>query len=222
MSDEWITDNGHILIAGITGSKGDCGGKTGLANWWASTWGRQQRDLVIFYNAKGSTCVNGTRVHSVGEIGDAMARGQRHFNFVPRTEDWETPHQHLKEFVAALPTSMSKLVVHDETPEYAASGSLEAFLKVLGQDDGDFAGNCKSLVLAQNPVDLSKTARTQTPTNIWVGPTSKDYKPYFDSNSYTNHYEHILENHEPYQWTVMQGPRDGDRTTFAPVPEVYA
>jgi len=218
----FFTDNGHVLISGITGSRAEMGGKTALANWWLCN-PLADRDLRVFYNAKGSSCVRGERVNSVAELADRMADGVRHFDFVPVSQDWATPHARLQAFVGELPTEMSKAVVHDETPEYAEEdGSLAWFLKVGGQADGVFAANCKSLVLAQNPVDLSKTERTQTPTNVWVGPTSKDYRPYFANNGYLNHYEFIVANHDPYEWTVMQGPRDDDRRNYEPVPEEYA
>lgn len=218
---DFFHDNGHVLIAGITGSRADMGGKTALANWWLSKWGAE-RDLRVFYNAKGSPSVRGETVHSVDELAARMADGVEHFNFIPRTEDWATPHERLREFIAALPTEMSKMVVHDETPDYAGEGSLAWFLKVGGQAEGTFAANCKSLVLAQNPIDVSKTERTQTPTHVWVGPTSSDYIDYFRKKGFKSHYDHIMAEHEPYDWTVMQGPREQDRTTYDPVPEEYA
>jgi len=49
-----FTDNGHVLISGITGSRDEMGGKTALANWWAATHGRANFDLVVFFNAKGA------------------------------------------------------------------------------------------------------------------------------------------------------------------------
>lgn len=220
---DFFTDNGHLFIAGITGSKTDMGGKTALANWWLCEPG-STRDLRIFYNAKGSTCVRGETVHSVEEMANRMADGVRHFDFVPPTQDWETPHERLRHFVAELPTEMSKMVVHDETPEYeqGGDGSLGWFVKVAGQEDGLHAANCKSLVLAQDPVDTGKSTRKQTDTHVWVGPTSSDYRQYFANQGYSNHYQHIVDEHDPYEWTVMQGPRDGDRTTYEPVPEEYA
>lgn len=219
----FFTDNGHVFVAGITGSRDEMGGKTALSNWWMQTHG-SARDLRIFYNAKGSTCVRGTRVHSVMELAKKMNAGERTFDFVPPTQDWATPHARLSSFVAELPTSMSKMVVHDETPEYedGGEGSLGWFVKVAGQDDGMHAANCKSLVLAQDPIDAGKSIRKQTDTHVWVGPTSGDYEPYFRTAGFTNHFEHIQREQAPYQWTVMQGPRDEDRQTYDAVPAEFA
>lgn len=223
MSDApaFFTDNGHVFIAGITGSRDDMGGKTALANWWLCE-PLGGRDLRIFYNAKGSTNVRGERVYSVDELAERMADGVRHFDFVPPTEDWGTPHQRLREFIAELPTDMAKAVVHDETPEYSGEGSLAWFVKVAGQGDGVHAANCKSLLLAQDPVDTAPSTRKQTPTHVWVGPTSTDYESYFASKSFSNHFDAIIGEQEPYEWTVMQGPRDEDRRRYPPVPEEYA
>jgi len=219
---KFFRDNGHVFIAGITGSRDDMGGKTALANWWLCE-PLADRDLRIFYNAKGSPCVRGDRVHSVKELAKRMADGVRHFDFVPRTEDWAAPHQRLRQFVSELPTEMSKAVVHDETPEYEGeTGSLAWFVKVAGQSKGVHAANCKSLVLAQDPTDTAQSTRKQTPTHVWVGPTSTDYRQYFASKSFSNHFDAIIGEQDPYEWTVMMGPRDDDRERYTPVAEEYA
>ena len=219
---DYFTDNGHIFIAGITGSKTDMGGKTSLANWWLDTWGRSHADLRVFFNAKGTSGVRGTKVHSVSDLADAYAAGERHFNYIPPDEDWASHHQDLKEFTAALPTEISKVYAHDETPDYGGEGSLEWFVKIGGQDDGLHAANVKNLVLAQDPVDVPKAVRKQTDTYAWVGPTTDDYIDFFRKIRMSNHHEWIQQNHEPYQWSILQGPRSADRTTYEPVPEVYA
>ena len=220
----FFVDNGHVLITGITGSRDEMGGKTAIANWWASTWGRTHFDLVVNYNAKGSTSVRGERVYSVEEIADGMAAGTRHFDFVPPTEDWSTPHARLKSFVTELPTDMSKLVVHDEIHDYGDEGSMASFVKVLGQSDGFHAANCKSLCLSQSPTaeDVPGVVGKQCDTFIYVGPISDDYQAWFRSRGWSNHFRHIVENHEPYMWTVIRGTRDEDRETYPPVPEDYA
>jgi hypothetical protein len=221
---DFFVDNGHIRICGITGSKTEMGGKTALANYWASTFGTRWFDLVIFFNAKGTTTVHGERVYSVEELAERMREGVRHFDLVPETEDWAAYHARLKDFVAALPTEMSKMVVHDEVPDYGDEGSLSSFVKVLGQDDGLHAGNCKSICLAQSPTtdDVPSVVGKQTDTFVWVGPISDDYRAWFRQQGWSNHFDHIVETHDPYYWTVIQGTRDEDRVTFDPVPEDFA
>jgi len=218
-----FTDNGHVLISGITGSRDEMGGKTALANWWAATHGRANFDLVVFFNAKGSSAVRGERVHSVTDLAERMADGVRHFDFVPSTADWAAHHARLKAFTEELPTSMSKFYVHDEIPDYGDEGSLSWFVKIAGQDDGKFAANCKSVCLAQSPTgdDVPGVVNKQCDTFVWVGPTSDDYVHWFRNKGWSNHFEHIRD-HDPYEWTVIQGTRDEDRTTYQPVPEEFA
>jgi hypothetical protein len=220
MSDERVfTDNGHVLIAGITGAKDECGGKTALGNWWLDTWGAREFDLRLFVNPNGISSVRGERVESIDELADAMADGSRNINYVPDTSDWELAHQRLRDFVRELPKSMSKIVAHDEAPAYADQDSLLWFVRRAGQPD---AFNTKSLVIAQSPGDIPTDVRKQCPTTIWIGPSSPANKHWFQRNSYGAHYEHIVEHHDPYEWTVMQGSRETDRSTYRPVPEEFA
>ncbi|MWG36943.1 hypothetical protein [Halomarina oriensis] len=213
----FYTDNGHLFISGITGSAEDMGGKTSLANWLLCEAGRAF-DLRIFFNAKGSSAVRGERVTTVQEMAAKMRDGHRHFDFVPATADWETHHDRLAAFIRELPRSMSKFVVHDEAPELGEG--LLTFVRVFGQADGV---NCKSVVIAQSPTDMSDTSVIkQCPTKIWVGPTSPDYAAWFRTVGMSNHFETIQASHAPYHWFVMQGTRDEDLTVNPPVPKEYA
>ncbi|MWG34165.1 hypothetical protein [Halomarina oriensis] len=211
------TDRTHVFISGITGSASDMGGKTSTANWWLCEPGKAF-DLRVFFNAKGSSAVRGERVSTVQDLAQKMREGVRHFDFVPATADWEAHHDRLAQFVAELPRSMSKLVVHDEAPELG--DSLLRFVRIYGQEDGV---NCKSLVIAQSPTDIKeKSVIKQCPAKLWVGPTSEDYRHWFRANGMSNHYETIAEARAPYHLFLMEGTRDEDLTLYAPVPEAYA
>jgi hypothetical protein len=215
---DYLTDRSHILISGVTGARTDYGGKTALANWWSTKWGRTAFDVVIFANFKADAAPQihaETNVETVDGIADAMAEGAGHICLTPTDDDWQAVHDRLKAFVSALPKSMDKLVVHDEAPEYD-DDSLRWFVRVAGN-----GANCKSLVLAQAPGDLSMPVRRQT-ILCWVGPVSEDNRHVFEANHRANHYRWMRENHEPYQWSVLLGPENEDRDSYPPVPEEYA
>lgn len=216
MSADYFADRSHVLISGVTGARTEYGGKTALANWWASTWGVVEFDLVCFLNFKQDSHIHGTRVESLEELASEMADGQRHFNIVPRTDDWEGFHASFKTFVASLPDDMSKLVVHDEAPEYD-DDSLRWFVRVAGNGHAT-----KSLVLAQAPGDMNTTIRNQT-IPCWIGPSTGQNSHYFTAQGYKQVFEtHILDQ-EPYHWTVVLGPDpEHDVDTYQPVPSEYA
>lgn len=214
MTADYFTDRAHMLISGVSGSRTDYGGKTALANWWLDQWGHCF-DLALFLNFKRDDNVRGERVATLDELADAIAAGKSHINYVPENPDWQEEHERLQEFIRALPDDMSKIIVHDEAPEYDDE-SLLYFVRVAGNGN-----NCKSLVVAQSPTDLSTSVRNQC-VPVWVGPTTEQNKHYFKANSYSNHYEFIQQVHDPYFWTVITGPGDDDRDHYQPVPEDYA
>lgn len=214
----YFTDRSHVFIAGITGARTDYGGKTGLANWWASTHGVSAFDLVLFLNFKQDRPpaeYADVEVGSVEAVADAMAGGHRHICLTPTDPDWEAVHERVAAFVRELPREMEKFVVHDEAPEYDTD-SLLWFVRVAGN-----GANCKSLVLAQAPGDLSMAVRRQC-ILCWVGPVSEDNRHVFEANKRGHHFDALQEQHEPYWWSVLTGPEDSDRDTYRPVPEEYA
>jgi len=214
----YLTDRSHILLSGVSGSRTDYGGKTGVANWWASTHGRAAFDLVLFFNAKQDQAPAepaDVEVGSVAEVARAMGNGHRHICLTPTDPDWQAVHDRLAAFIRELPSDMDKLVVHDEAPEYD-DDSLLWFVRVAGN-----GANCKSLVVAQAPGDLSTNVRRQLVT-AWVGPLTEQNKHYFRANNYLNHFDAMREQHEPYHWSVITGPAPEDRDHYTPVPEEYA
>jgi len=215
-SEPYFRDRSHVLISGVSGSRTNYGGKTALATYWAAEHG-QAFDLVVFCNFKQDGVARhfDVEVGSVSSLAGAMADGARHVVLTPTDPDWQAVHDRLAAFVRELPQEMDKLVVHDEAPEYDAE-SLLWFVRVAGNGT-----NCKSLVVAQAPGDLSTSVRRQC-VPCWVGPATEQNRHYFRANTYENHFEHILEAHEPYMWTVITGPGDDDRDTYSPVPERYA
>lgn len=215
---DYLTDRSHILIAGVTGARTDYGGKTALANWWATKWGRSAFGLVLFLNFKQDRApaeYAEIEVDSIEGVATAMSEGHTHICLTPTDPDWQAVHDRVRDFVDALPKEIDKLVVHDEAPEYDDE-SLMWFVRVAGN-----GANCKSLVIAQAPGDLSMAVRRQT-ILCWVGPVSEDNRHVFQANHRENHYRWMREHHEPYQWSVLLGPEDSDRDTFEPVPEEYA
>jgi len=217
-SASYFTDRSHILLSGVSGSRTDYGGKTGVANWWATTHGRAAFDLVVFFNAKQDAAPGEhaeTEVGTVRELAEAMRAGHRHICLTPTDPDWEAVHERLAAFVRELPKDLDKLVVHDEAPEYDGE-SLLWFLRVAGN-----GSNCKSIVIAQAPGDLDTAARRQLVT-AWVGPLTEQNRHYFRANNYLVHYREMKEDHEPYNWSVITGPSEEDRDHYSPVPEEYA
>ena len=218
MTQEYLTDRSHILIAGVTGARTDYGGKTALANWWASTHGREAFDVVIFGNFKHD---DGPERHAevvartVDEVAGAMGDGAQHVCLSPTDPDWPAVSERLRSFVDALPTDLSKLVVLDEAPELDDE-ALQWFVRVAGN-----GANCKTLVLSQAPGDLPQAVRRQC-ILAWVGPVTENNRHVFRANNRENHFRAMLEEHDPYHWSVLLGPDDQDRDHFKPVPEEFA
>lgn len=221
----YLTDNAPVLLTGVTGAQGDYlgnggtfGGKTALSTWWCDNPG-SERDLVIFANVKHDPIADVLEdYHEVGtveDLADAMGSGARRLILTPRNSDWEEVSRHLRDFVDALPQSMTKLVVLDEAPELDDDAVL-TFVRVLGN-----GANCKTLVLAQSPTDISTTIVKQV-LPVWVGPMKSDYLSWFRTHEYGEAYDYIAETHDPYEWTVIIGKGEGDWHHYEPVPEVYA
>lgn len=219
----YFDDNGHLLLTGVTGAQGNYlgdgqfGGKSALATWWVDNPGRS-RDLIIFLNSKaddlGALLDDFDEVHSVAEIADVMDRSGGRVILTPSDGDWGAVSRRLEAFVRALPPAMTKLVVLDEAPELDEDAVL-SFVRVHGN-----GANCKTLVLAQSPTDVS-TAIMKQVVPVWVGPMKDDYKAWFRAHERVEAYEFIHANHEPYHWTVVIGKGQGEWHHYQPVPAKY-
>lgn len=220
----YFTDNGHILLTGVTGAQGDYlgeggtfGGKSALATWWADNPGRE-KDLIIWGNFKhdnvASVLTDFCEVGSVEELARAMGKGARRLVLTPRDHDWAAVSERLEALVRNLDPEISKLVILDEAPELSEEAVL-SFLRVHGN-----GANCKSIILAQSPTDLTTTHMKQL-LPVWVGPMKTDYESWFRTHDRYEAYQYILENHEPYHWTVIIGKDEGEWHHYDPVSEEY-
>lgn len=215
---DYFRDRSHLLICGVTGARTDYGGKTALATWWADTHGRAANDVVIFGNYKLDDTPEehaDAVATSVDEVAGAIHDGATFITLSPMDSDWEAVHSRLRAGVDALPSEWDKLVVHDEAPELDED-SLAWFARVAGN-----GANCKSLFLSQEPGAMPRPVRNQS-ILTWVGPATERDRHVFRANKRENHFDAIVEQHEPYVWSVLTGPGDEDRDTYDPVPEAYA
>jgi hypothetical protein len=215
---DYFTDRSHLLITGVTGARTDYGGKTTVANYLFDTAGKAAFDLRLFVNVKlddGPEKTADVVCQSIDEVATAMGDGHRHICLSPTDYDWEAVSRRVRDFVRELPDDMEKFVVLDEAPEMDED-ALMWFCRVAGNGN-----NVKTLLLSQNPGDMPSSLRTNV-ILVWVGPATGNNKHIFEANNRRAHYEHIRENHDPYEWTVMTGPDAADRDYYDPVPEEYA
>lgn len=222
MSDaSYLRDLAHVMMCGITGARTRYGGKTAWAVWWAENWGRQEFDVVIFYNPKGDESPEkfaDVTVRDSDQAAHAIGNGAEFVTISPGHSNWEGEHERLRELVQWLGDELDEdqriAVVHDEAPEYDGD-SLQGFVRVDGN-----GSRCKSIVLAQTPGDVSKGVRGQCILG-WIGPITGEQSGIFQANQRANHYG-WLRAQQPYEWTIITGPGSEDRDVYAPVPEVYA
>lgn len=218
----YLRDRTHLLIAGVTGVRTDYGGKTAVASWWADNWGRSEFDVVLFFNPKqdrGPERIADEVVRDAEGAAMAVGDGAGVVTISPDHQHWQAEHDRVRELVQwladELPESAQLAVVHDEAPEFDGE-SLAGFVRVDGN-----GSRCKSLVIAQSPGNLSKDVRQQC-VLVWVGPVTGEEEGIFSANQRRAHFDWILANQRPYQWSVLLGPDETDRDTFDPVPEHYA
>jgi hypothetical protein len=213
---DYFKDGSHIFLGAPTGSRTDYGGKTTIATWWCATHGRVAFDLCLFVNVKLD---DGPEKHAdvvcqnLHEVAAAINDGADFVTLSPPTEDWEGVSRRVKQFVQKLPKDWDKLVVLDELPELDEDAVLW-FVRVAGNGN-----NVKTIGLAQNPGDVSTSARGQM-ILAWVGPATGNNKAVFEANDRGAHKTH-LQNQEPYHWSVLLGPDASDRDEWNPVPEKY-
>jgi len=215
--ENYMTDRSHIFLAAPTGARTEYGGKTTLATWWADTHGRASKDLVLFCNVKlddGPERHADAVANNLEEVGAAVGNGARYVCLSPTNPDWEEVSSRVKAFVDELPSDMEKMVVLDEAPELDEEAVLW-FVRIAGN------GNAvKTIVLSQNPGDVSTSVRGQT-ILVWVGPATGNNEAVLKANNLGAHYD-ALQQQQPYHWSVLLGPEPTDRDPYKPVPEKYA
>jgi hypothetical protein len=205
-----------MLLAAPTGSRTVYGGKTTLATWWAATHGRASKDVVIFANVKlddepeqRADAVAST----VGEVAGAMSDGAEFVCLSPSSSDWEAVSRRLRDFVQELPSDMEKMVILDEAAELDEE-AVVFFVRTAGNGH-----NTKTILIGQNPGDLSTSIRGQC-ILVWVGPATGNNTSVLSANNREAHTEHLLDQ-DPYHWTVLLGPDKEDRDEYAPVSEEW-
>lgn len=215
----YLYDGTHVLIAGVTGSGNQWGGKTATANWWADCLvERGHYDFMVAFDQKGGNYV-GERVDGPQAAAQAVQEGHRRLDWSP--DGWgDFGEQHVDMVRFADGLNGSVVLVHDDAVMYADSDSLK-YATALGGNPGDGGDAMKSLVVSQDPWDLPrKGVRSNLPVMAWVGPTTEEAESYFRGMKKGSAFETIRERHtRPHMWSVV----DGDRVdTFDPVPEEYA
>lgn len=218
MSDDVLTQD-HLLFTGPTGRNSRFGGKTATATWYADNAARS-RDLVIFLNTKqdpvGDVLEDYTEVDSVEAAADVIGNGARRVIITPMDPDWEAVSVRLESFIRALGQDLGdKVVILDEVPELDEDAVL-SFVRVHGN-----GANCQAVLISQSPTDVSTSITKQT-TIVWVGPMKEDYEAWFKAHDRGPAFEYISANHDPYEWTVVLGPGEGEWTHYEAVPEEYA
>lgn len=218
MSDGVLQED-HLLLTGPTGRQSRYGGKTGLATWFADNPART-RDLVVFLNTKqdpvADVLEDYAEVATVGEASQVIGDGARRVIITPTDPDWEAVSVRLEEFVRALGHDLgTKVVVLDEIPELDEDAVL-SFYRVHGN-----GANCQTVGISQSPTDVDGSVLKNC-TPVWVGPAKSSYRPWFRTHDYELAFDFIEDNHDPYEWTVVLGPGQGEWTHYQPVPEEYA
>lgn len=217
MPADYLTDRSHLFIAAPTGARTEYGGKTTLATWLCDTHGRASKDLVLFANVKLD---DGPERHAdavcqdLHEVGQAVGNGATFVCLSPTNPDWVEVSRRVEAFVQELPSDMEKMVVLDEAPELDEEAVLW-FCRVAGNGN-----NTKTIVLSQNPGDVSTSVRGQT-ILVWVGPATGNNRAVLEANNHGAHFD-ALQQQQPYHWSVLLGPEPADRDHYKPVPERYA
>jgi hypothetical protein len=217
VSDAYFNDRSHLFIAAPTGSRTRYGGKTTLATWWCDTYGRAAFDVVLFVNVKLDDAPEqhaDAVAQDLPEVGEAFGAGAEFVCLSPLRSDWEEVSRRVQAFVEALPADMDKAVVLDEAPELDEDAVLW-FTRVAGN-----GANTKTLVLSQNPGDVSTSVRGQC-ILCWVGPATGNNRAVLEAAGRGEHYQQLVEQ-DPYHWSILLGPEASDRDEFEPVPEEYA
>lgn len=208
MGDYFLTDGGHVLIAGATGARDDYGGKTVLANWWADQLVELgHRQVSLFVNVKEHSFVRGREVSTLRGAAQSYRAGYRRF-------DWRGNPADGAQWAEELPGEA--VIVWDEAWDYSDSETLHAALRMWGNQPE----STRSLVVSQRPYDLSQDIRNNTTITVWVGPVTNEGEQFFDSMKIPDVSDRLKGEMKPYHWAVIDG---GElQEVKRPVPEAYA
>lgn len=217
----YLDNSAHMLVVGATGAGDGFGGKTVMANWlFERSYAKNHVDMGLFYNPKGHTFVEGSQVRTLGNLVDQYQNGERLFNYVPRT-DSEAEHTQL--IRALRKVRGQKLIVHDETHEYADSKMLDWCFRQggnVGNGNRFETGDIRSISVTQHPWDLPEDVSHNAPLLVVVGPKSGQLSAFFDSLRMGDAYDEIPSDKPAYTWSVIDGGEYVE--TNAPVPKEYA
>lgn len=220
----YFTDNGHVLLSGITGSKEHHGGKTATANWWQHTLIEQGHfDYAVCFSPKGNN-FKAVNVSSPHEAANAVQNGSRNLEWIVKGSpasfgDGTVSDAHVEAMSFADGLNGDVVAVHDDAQIYPDSNAL-AWACSMGGNPGS-GGAVKSLVASQDPWDLPRKAvRANIDTLVWVGPVNKDAERYFEVMKMKEQVSAVKKAHkEPHMFSVVTG---GDVDTFNPVPGEFA
>jgi hypothetical protein len=212
----YLTDSGHVLIAGATGAKAEYGGKTSTANWWfersvAQGW----HDMGLFINPKGHDRIRGQAVSTLKGLAESYRAGNRRFDYRLSHDRAEEEHTEVVEMFRELPGK--GIIVHDEAQMYRDATSLNWCLSQGGNLDD---GSIRSLVLTQRPWNLPEEHRANMPVKIWVGPVTSEGRKFFEVEHMQAAVSEVEAETGPYHWAVTDGGEY--QHTNPPVPEEYA
>lgn len=214
----FLTDNSHVLLSGVTGSGETAGGKTATANWWQTQLVEQGHvEWSITYDPKGGQ-FTGQTVRGPTEAADAVQAGANQLNWWPRHEsDLADQHDDAIRFAEGLRGSV--VVVHDDAVTYADADSLQ-WATALAGNPGKGQDPIKSIVVSQDPWDLPRKGVRANINNLgWVGEPTPEMERYYDVMRRGHVAEEIAERHTaPYMWSVHDG---SELHTYEPVPERF-
>jgi len=210
----YLTDGGHVLIAGATGARDDYGGKSVLANWWYSELVEKgHRDVGLYLNPKGHSFVEGAHGRSLSELAEAYRRGKRRLSLDVQAPDAAIGF--LEELIGR--EGSSAVAVLDEAWAYAGSQKVNEAVRQLGNLDG---GGIRSLVVSQRAWDLPDAVLNSCPVKVWVGPLTSEGKRYFETMGMSEVGDALDGRMGAYQWAVVDGGELQEIND--PVPEAYA
>jgi len=206
----YLADGGHVLITGATGARDDYGGKSVLANWWASELVEKgHRDVGLVVNPKGHSFYRGAHGGHLDDLAESYRQGERVLSL-----DVQAPDAAVA-FVEELPGSA--VVVFDEAWDYSQSQKLNEAVRQLGNVDG---GGIRSLVVSQRAWDLPDAIRNSCPLKVWVGPLTSEGRRYFETMGQGGAADAIEGEMGAHEWAVVDGGELQDINQ--PVPERYA
>lgn len=216
----WLLDGSHVLIAGVTGSGAEYGGKTATAHWWADRAIRSgEYRFALAFDPKGRQYHEGTHVAGPREAADAIRDGDRFLDWEPWRSTIVEDHAAALSFARGL--SGDTIMIHDDAIMYAEADSLVEATALSG-NPGPGKPRIKSLVVSQDPWDLPRRGvRANLTVLVWVGPVTETAYGYLRQTRGEGVADRVRDRHEgqPHVWSAIDGD---DVRTIAAVPERYA